>query len=110
MTIVEIQARPDGGHGLQSQSGRETCWLDGWIAVPQELEETAWDCKGYCTLDVQNDVLAGITPCDIPEVDHPSDNIEETKSPEELLKEIETLRSEIDRLYSAINQSISEKT
>ena len=53
MTIIEIEAREDGGHGIQSQSHRTECWLDGWIAVPQELEEAAWACQGYCTLDIQ---------------------------------------------------------
>ena len=39
LTIIEIKAREDGGHGLQSQSHRTECWLEGWIAVPPELEE-----------------------------------------------------------------------
>ena len=34
LTIIEINARADGGHALQSQSGRRECWLDGYIAVP----------------------------------------------------------------------------
>ena len=46
LTIIEIEAREDGGHGLQSQSHRTECWLDGWIAVPRELEETVWGCRG----------------------------------------------------------------
>ena len=52
LTIIEIKAREDGGHGLQSQSHRTECWLEGWIAVPPELEQTAWDCAGYCDLDI----------------------------------------------------------
>ena len=43
LTIIEIKAREDGGHGLQSQSHRTECWLEGWLAVPPELEQTAWD-------------------------------------------------------------------
>lgn len=50
MTIIEIGAREDGGHGLQSQSHRTECWMEGWIAVPPQLEKTAWDCCGYCDL------------------------------------------------------------
>ena len=52
LTIIEVAARADGGHGLQSQSHRTECWLEGWIAVPPELEQTVWDCRGYCELTI----------------------------------------------------------
>ena len=48
LTIIEIAAREDGGHGLESQSHRTECWMEGWIAVPEELVDTAWACRGYC--------------------------------------------------------------
>ena len=66
LTIIEIAAREDGGHGLQSQSHRTECWLEGWIAVPPQLEKAAWECCGYCTLDIQDGVLVGLTPGEIP--------------------------------------------
>ena len=66
LTIIEIKAREDGGHGLQSQSHRTECWLEGWIAVPPELEQTAWDCAGYCDLDIQDGKLVGLTPREQP--------------------------------------------
>lgn len=66
LTIIEIEAREDGGHGLQSQSHRTECWLDGWIAVPQELDETVWGCRGYCQLEIQDGVLTGVTPGEPP--------------------------------------------
>ena len=59
LTIIEIKDREDGGHGLQSQSHRTECWLEGWLAVPPELEQTAWDCAGYCDLDIQDGKLVG---------------------------------------------------
>lgn len=68
MTIIEIEARGDGGHGLQSQSGRQECWLEGWIAVPSELERQVCACLGYCELDIQEGALAGITPTAPPRV------------------------------------------
>lgn len=67
MTIIEIQARSDGGHGLQSQSGRDSCWLEGWIEVPPQLEQQVWDSLGYCTLDIRDGKLVGITPTTRPE-------------------------------------------
>ena len=48
LTIMELTAREDGGHGLQSQSHRTECWLEGWVAVPEELAEKVWSCGGYC--------------------------------------------------------------
>ena len=66
LTIIEIAAREDGGHGLESQSHRTECWQEGWIAVPEELAETAWACRGYCDLTIEDGVLTGITPREAP--------------------------------------------
>lgn len=85
LTIIEINARQDGGHGLQSQSGRTECWLEGWIAVPEELTGTVWACGGYCTLDIRNGVLAGVTPGEIP-APEPSAQEQITARKEELAK------------------------
>ena len=35
---------------------------EGWIAVPPELEQTVWDCRGYCDLTIQDGVLTAVTP------------------------------------------------
>ena len=67
MTIIELNRREDGGHGLQSQSDRTECWMDGWIAVPPELEESVWNCMGFCDLTIEDGVLTGITPIERPE-------------------------------------------
>lgn len=67
MTIIEIAQRFDGFHGLESQSGRERCWMDGWIEVPAHLEAAAWDACGYCTLVVEDDKLVSIKPTERPE-------------------------------------------
>lgn len=86
LTIIEIAAREDGGHGLQSQSHRTECWLEGWIAVPPQLEKAAWECCGYCTLDIQDGVLVGLTPGEIP------------APPEQEPTEVEQLRADVDYL------------
>lgn len=67
MTIIEINARPDGGHGLQSQSGRTSCWLEGWVEVPSNLEAQVWATVGYCDLQIEDGKLMGITPTERPE-------------------------------------------
>lgn len=67
MTIIELTAREDGGHALQSQSGRSSCWLDGWIEVPANLETAVWDTLGWCDLQIENGKLVGITPAERPE-------------------------------------------
>ena len=66
LTIIETAAREDGGHGLQCQSHREACWLEGWVAVPEELEEAAWACGGYCDLDIRDGALVGLAPKERP--------------------------------------------
>lgn len=71
LTIIEINARADGGHALQSQSGRRECWLDGYIAVPAHLEAAVWACCGYCDLDIQDGTLVGITAKEVPVVPEP---------------------------------------
>ena len=86
LTIIEIAAREDGGHGLQSQSHRTECWLEGWIAVPPQLEKAAWECCGYCTLDIQDGVLVGLTPGEVP------------APPEQAPTEVEQLRADVDYL------------
>ena len=88
MTIIEIEAREDGGHGLQSQSGRSTCWLDGWIEVPANLEAQVWATVGYCDLQIEDGKLVSITPTDRPE----SEPV--TLTPTEL----EQLRADVDYL------------
>lgn len=88
MTIIEISAREDGGHGLQSQSGRSSCWLDGWIEVPSNLESQAWATVGYCDLQIEDGKLVGITPTERPEPEPV------TPTPTEL----EQLRADVDYL------------
>lgn len=89
MTIIEIAAREDGGHGLQSQSGRMSCWLDGWMEVPANLEAAVWDCLGYCDLKIENGKLVGITPTEKPEPE---------PAPEPVPTELEQLRADVDYL------------
>ena len=88
LTIIELQAREDGGHGVQSQSGREACWLEGWVAVPEALAETVWNCGGYCDLELREGVLVGVTPRERPEVEHGEPEPTET----------ERLRADLDFL------------
>lgn len=51
---------------MQSQSGRTSVWEEGYIEVPAHLESAAWDCMGYCELQITDGVLTGITPTERP--------------------------------------------
>lgn len=62
LTIMELKAGEDGGHGLQSQSHRVECWLEGWVAVPEELEEKVWGCGGYCEPVMEEGRLVDVIP------------------------------------------------
>lgn len=66
MTIIEISEK-DGFHRIELQSHRNEVWMEGYIAVPPELEMEAWDSGGYCDLIIQDGILTGITPTKRPE-------------------------------------------
>lgn len=87
LTIIELSPRADGGHGLQSQSHRTQCWLEGWVAVPPALEAAVWECGGYCELTLDDTgTLVGVTPTERP----PQPEAEPTES--------ERLRADVDFL------------
>ena len=77
LSIMELAARPDGSHRLQAQSHRTECWLEGWVAVPAELEEALWACGGYGTPLVQDGVLTGFTPGEPPQTLQPERTLQE---------------------------------
>ena len=71
MTIIEIQAHENNRHSLESQSHRTECWLDGYISVPPELEEKAWQSLGYCNLIINDGFLTDIVPTEKPVTPEP---------------------------------------
>lgn len=93
MTIIQINARPDGGHGVQSQSHRKECWVEGWVEVPTKLEDAVWASGGFCELEIEDGVLVGITPTERP------------SAPEMEPTEQERLRADVD--YLAALQGVS---
>jgi len=54
-------------HPIQSQSHRNSCWLDGYIAVPEHLVGKAVESSGFCHLVIQDDILVDIEPRSMPE-------------------------------------------
>jgi hypothetical protein len=66
MTIIQIAPLENGQHPIQSQSGRSGCWLPGYIEVPEHLENAVKATAGWCDLDIQDGVLAGVTPTERP--------------------------------------------
>ena len=87
MTIIEKNKGSNGAHGLQSQSDRTECWLDGWIAVPDHLEDKAWETRGWCDLDIRDGVLVDIIQTTRPE---PEPQPTPTPSYEERLAALES--------------------
>ena len=61
MYIIKIEKDTNNRHLMQSQSHRTSCWLDGYIEVPKELENAAIMCEGFCDLTIERGVLVGIT-------------------------------------------------
>ncbi|MCI8870656.1 MAG: hypothetical protein HFF39_08985 [Lawsonibacter sp.] len=62
LTIINREREAGGSHGLQAQSGRTECWLEGWIVLPEGLREAYLACGGYCELEIRDGALAGIVP------------------------------------------------
>ena len=69
LTIIEINVGSNGAHGLQSQSDRTECWLDGWIAVPKDLEDKVWETLGWCDLQIEDGILIDVIPREKPTSD-----------------------------------------
>lgn len=67
MTIIQIEPLDTGQHPIQSQSGRRSCWLEGYIEVPAHLESAVWETLGWCDLQIEDGKLVGITPTERPE-------------------------------------------
>ena len=89
MTIIKIEPLETGQHPIQSQSGRTSYWIDGWVEVPVHLEPSVWSSLGWCDLDIQDGVLVGITPTERPEPE---------PEPPAPPTELEQLRADIDFL------------
>lgn len=87
--IIKMETLASGQHPIQAQSGRTSCWLEGWVEVPDHLEAAVWDTMGWCALDVQDGVLVGITPTERPEPE---------PEPPAPPTELEQLRADIDFL------------
>lgn len=96
MTIIQIEALDTGQHPIQVQAGRTSCWLEGWVEVPEHLESAVWDSLGWCDLDIQDGVLVGITPTERPEPE---------PEPETPPTDLEQLRADID--FLAAMQGVS---
>ena len=67
MTIIRISPMETGHHPVEFQSDRESCWLEGYIEVPEHLETAVWGTLGWCDLQIEDGVLVGITPTERPE-------------------------------------------
>jgi AhpD family alkylhydroperoxidase len=67
MTIIEILAREDGSHNIQSRHGAARVWEDGYIEVPSHLEAAVWATCGWCDLHIEEGRLVGVTPTELEE-------------------------------------------
>lgn len=60
MMIIKIEPNEIGQHLFESQSHRVKCWIDGYVAVPEALENKVSSCIGYCDLTIKNGVLIDV--------------------------------------------------
>lgn len=110
MTIIKILTQSSGQHLLESQSHRTECWMDGWIAVPPELEESIWACSGFCDLTIEDGVLTGITPTERPE---PEPEPEPAPTLDQRVSTLEATKAEqadVDELNEALSMILTGYT
>ena len=62
MLIIRIEATESGQHYFESQSHRTECWLEGWVAVPEERAREVLDCRGYGNLIAEDGRFVDFTP------------------------------------------------
>ena len=69
MLIIKIVAEENGQHMFESQSHRTECWMDGYVAVPPELEDCDFGCMGFCNIELNEDgtEIINITALEIPD-------------------------------------------
>ena len=62
MCIIAMDANENGQHNAETQSHRNSVWLDRYIEVPEHLKGDVMACCGYCNLFIENGKLTGILP------------------------------------------------
>lgn len=91
MFTIISKEKTNGLHYIESQSGRTTVWLDGYIEVPPRLIDVAWGSCGYCDLIFDDEGnLTDIIPTEKP-----------------ILPEPETPKSDIDEIAEAIRKGVN---
>ena len=105
MTIIEILAREDGSHNIQSRHGAARVWEDGYIEVPSHLEAAVWATCGWCDLQIEEGVLVGITPTKRP----PEPEPEPEPSPLDRLGALEEALAQTDETAIALFESQAEQ-
>lgn len=88
MTIIQIEPLESGQHPIQSQSGRSSCWEEGWIKVPSNLESEVWDSLGWCDLKIEGGELTGVTATEKPEL--ASESFDKSPTQEERILALES--------------------
>lgn len=91
MTIIEIQALPNGAHRNQTVSGAVTI-PDGWAIVPADM--TIPGTFPFVTLTVEGQTVTGMEPGVVPEPETPAPT------------ETEQLRADIDFIAAMTGVSL----
>lgn len=91
MTIIEIQALPNGAHRNQTVSGAVTI-PDGWAIVPADM--TIPGTFPFVTLTVEGQTVTGMEPGVVPDPETPAPT------------EGEQLRADVDYLAAMTGVSL----
>ena len=71
LTIISKE-KINGLHPIESQSGRTSVWLEGYVAITEHLIDIAWETGGYCDLVFDEEGnLTNIIPTEKPAIPEP---------------------------------------
>ena len=108
MTIIKMEANENGFHAMQSQSHRKTCWMEGYIEVPPELENEAWETMGWCDLTIEDGKLTGITPTEKPVLPEPEEPVDERQAVEQEITDLMLADIEQGQFSTALQLKLME--
>lgn len=83
---------------------------DNWIAVPPELDIIALENAPYCDLEIQDNVLVGITPTENPDQVEPEEPVDDRQAVEQEITDLMLADMEQGQFATALQLQLMEVT
>lgn len=80
MYCIKIEENENGQHNIQSQNHRKTCWLEGYVEVPENLVSSVLSTAGIGELVLEDGVLVDFIPGEMPMAEETPSELEDVMS------------------------------